>query len=373
MIGDWIRRASRGRGICIFLILLIMHPIANFSMRSRLFALIILFLFLGIPLILYWYFFHQNTSNLTIQTGEIWLEFHVRLEGKLQSDSLPLADKAFVFDRQCIGRCTLILPPLEYTLSLSASWREDIHDTIALRIGEKQTYSLQFHQKFSFTLIPPVRRDAVLESGLLENANASFGWIYRSIGTTAGWKYAALQTSDNKTTIGIVTLDRFITRITLPYEPQWAILDLSRQYIILDRWTSDRSILSLDGQQSIIFPYDETVLLVDTTTWWKVKTTYWVSIFEDGAWKKNRDYSDILDITPEFQIAYIDATDREKLSRGKFPTNESILLLIERRTGKWERLKSGLNIEGLLMYEGQAGFMDRDGNIGIFHLSGSSH
>ena len=338
-------------------------------MHSRLFALIILFLFLGAPLMLYWYFFHQNTSSLRIQTGEIWLEFHFRLEGKLQNDSLPLADKAFVFDRQCIGSCIITLPPLEYALSLSASWREDVHDTIALRIGEQQTYALQFKQKFSFTLITPGKRDEALESGLLQNANASFGWVYRSIGTTAQWEYIALHMTENTNDMGIVTVDQFLPLMSLPYHPQWATLDLSRQYIILDRWTSDRSILSLDGKQSIIFPYDEQVLLVDTTIGWKVKTLSWVYIFESGKWKKNMDFSDVLDINPEFQLAYIDARDTEKLSKRNFPANESILLLVDRRTEKWTRLKSGLNIEGFLKYEGQSGFLDSSWNIGILHLN----
>ena len=46
------------------------------------------------------------------------------------------------------------------------------------------------------------------------------------------------------------------------------------------------------------------------------------------------DFSDVLDINPEFQLAYIDARDTEKLSKRNFPANESILLLVDRRTEK---------------------------------------
>ena len=93
---------------------------ANFSMRARLYAVLILVLLIGIPAVLYWYFFTENTASLTVRTTGAG-EFQIELAGTLDNDSLPLADRLLSVQKRCKTECTIApIAPIRYTVTLTS-------------------------------------------------------------------------------------------------------------------------------------------------------------------------------------------------------------------------------------------------------------
>lgn len=101
-------------------------------MRPRILAIIILILFVGIPLGLYWYFYihHVAKIHFRIASSDI---FHITLAGTLDYSYLPLADAALHYDIECHSECTIgPIPPVSYTITFSGSGYET----------SKQSYTL---------------------------------------------------------------------------------------------------------------------------------------------------------------------------------------------------------------------------------------
>lgn len=70
-------------------------------MRSRLFALFILCIFLFVPGYIFWYFFHSKKASL-IFLAPPGTSFHVSLSGKFGLSYFPLFDKVFSYESDCV-------------------------------------------------------------------------------------------------------------------------------------------------------------------------------------------------------------------------------------------------------------------------------
>ncbi len=93
-------------------------------MRTRVLALIILFIFLGIPFGLYWYFFLHRTSSMQFHIAQE-TPVTITLEGTLEYDYLPLADSVLRFDQTCLMYCeTGPIAPALYRVTISGSGYE---------------------------------------------------------------------------------------------------------------------------------------------------------------------------------------------------------------------------------------------------------
>jgi hypothetical protein len=136
-------------------------------MRSRVLASVILLFFVGIPLILYWYFYREKISGIVF-VSESDIPYDVQLEGKLEYTYFPLFDKAFLYRSICSRSCIFEpVPPLVYDVTITASGREDIHDRISLTTGERYRYDV--HLPIRFVLLPsgklPIDSEESIPSG----------------------------------------------------------------------------------------------------------------------------------------------------------------------------------------------------------------
>lgn len=337
-------------------------------MRTRIFAVVILFIFLIVPFIGYWYFFRQNTSVVTFSPEDPDVSYTVVLRWNLDYKYLPLADKALIFEKECTGICDIILPPVIYDLQITASGSEAITDSITLSLGEGKKYSFRLVDVFTPVLREWIPTNPTLESNLLMNANTSLWWWYQNIGTTRWGKYYALRNIDGESSIGIITPDAYLRIMVLPFRPKNIALDLSREYIIIWQWIWDQYITSLDGSRSIVFPYGESIEIVDAQYGWKVKTSESVYILESGRWKKNPRYTDILDISSTERIGYIDKDDTAKLSLQNLTPGISVLEYIDRTTGVTTSLKKWIEIQWLFHLDGEYAYVWWDGDFFTFSL-----
>lgn len=289
--------------------------------------------------------------------------FTVKLSGTLKYEYLPLADKALVFEEACVTSCTIILPPVEYSVNLTSSDKESISDTLSLSLGEEKKYSITFADLFSYRPLVENKINSITEKGLIENAISELDWKYTHIGTGRGWRYLALREKDQDIDIGILTLEKFLPIIPLPIRPIGITLDLSRQYIIMGRDTSDQYIVSLDGQDSRVFDIPEKIQIVDLSWNSRVLTVDGVYELIAGKWKKNPRFTDYIDLSPTRRLGYIDKNDILKLSLQNLSPWVSVIQLIERDTGKSTIIKIGLDIQWFVHVDGKVGFLDMDGNI----------
>ena len=321
-------------------------------MRSRTLASIILTLFLLIPGVFYWYFFHTNISSLSFHFPAPWQEYEILLEGKLEYTYLPLADKMLIFREKCSSECTLIVPPSNYNLTITSTWMNDVRDMVTIRLWTKQVYAVQVSKKFSYTSYALRQVDPILEQSLLNNANTHFWWKYRHIGTTSSWEYLTLREMRDEYSIGILSVEWFRPIQQLPFLQKNIWLDSSRWYIIIDWSQDDRFISSIDGKDTTVFPLDGKIEIIDyNRSLWKVQTDKGVYAYEGWKWKKNPRFTDYIDISDTLRIGYIDRKDSSLLELSNFPLDTSILLLIHRKTGESRTLRSWLDILGLYHHE----------------------
>ena len=91
----------------------------------------------------------------------------------------------------------------------------------------------------------------------------------------------ALRENGNIYTVGILSAEKFRPLFDIPSRPKDISLDQSRQYIIIDRGDSDRFIYTRDGRQSIVFPFPETISIIDAEdAHWKIRTEAGVYTYE---------------------------------------------------------------------------------------------
>lgn len=103
-------------------------------MRTRVLALSILCIFLGIPFGLYWYFFLHRTSSMQFHIAQE-SPMTIMFEGTLEYDYLPLADSILRFEQTCLIYCeTGPIAPVLYRVTISGSGHETIRETYRLSV-----------------------------------------------------------------------------------------------------------------------------------------------------------------------------------------------------------------------------------------------
>lgn len=148
-------------------------------MRARVLAFVILLILLGIPSLLYWYFFSKQTSSFRVETN-ISSQIHVELQGTISDSFLPLADKFLVFQKDCLGVCEFSsIPPVEYKISVTAPGMIDMHDTQKVHPGESKKASYILHPELVVhESIENTLPDETLAASLIENANTTLSGAY---------------------------------------------------------------------------------------------------------------------------------------------------------------------------------------------------
>lgn len=124
---------------------------ANFSMRARLFALLILVLIIGIPAGIYWYFFTKNTASITVSvvSGE---DIHIRIAGTLDNENLPLADRLLELEQDCSEVCVFSpVAPIRYRITLTSPGKATIEEDIVVGVGEDKSISYRLQDDIIIT------------------------------------------------------------------------------------------------------------------------------------------------------------------------------------------------------------------------------
>ena len=131
---------------------------ANF-MRIKIFAILLLLLLVGLPVWLYWYIFSVHTSGIIFLADRDQI-FRVKLVGNFSFEYFPLFDKVFHYESTCQGSCIFRpVPPLTYTLTLTASGYTPITDDIALSFSEEKKYRPHFTPALSYQKIDHITED----------------------------------------------------------------------------------------------------------------------------------------------------------------------------------------------------------------------
>lgn len=338
---------------------------ANFSMRSRLLALAILIIIIGIPAGIYWYFFSRNTASLTISVGSD-VVFSVRLEGVIDNESLPLADRLIFIERECRATCVISpIAPIKYNLSLKSDSKTSIQDTIVINIWEDKEVAYTLSDEVQLELMTyTLKWDSTLAAPILANANNNTVQTeYTLIGIDSENTVYAERDAFGRRELGILTMDRFAPLYTVPSWVGTIALDKTWQYFlapVLDRGTL---ILSLDMQFQREIPVTNVTWYVRSDNEEKIYTQSWtISLF----WNKyvpNPRFTDWIDISWDMRIGYIASDDIDRLSLSNIVPRQSVLVSVDRRT--WESLiiQRWLDIDMLMYIDSVPVYVDQEGKI----------
>lgn len=344
---------------------------ANFSMRSRLFALVILVLVVGIPLSVYWYFFTKNTASLTLILP--WdVSYTVELRWTLDNANLPLADQLISLGKECTGTCVFApIAPISYALILTSTWKTQIQEDIIIPVGEDITrsYELQDDITIAPTVLSQLGSPAIA-SAIIANAQLKdTDYLYRLIGIDRdNIVYAERKSLSWKRELGTLSLDKFTPMWVFP---DWAgdmTLDITGDYFLVPLFSDKTIVMSrtLDSKKEIPRTW---VLGYVGWTEEKILTNSWVILGIDSSYGENPRYTDWLDISPSLRLWYMDASDTNKFSLSGYPPGESVLVLHDRITSKTTTIKRWVDMRFLFFLSGVPVFLDKDNNLYAIDIS----
>ncbi len=320
-------------------------------MRPRVLASVILLIFLIAPVVLYWYFYEQKITALIFQSDNN-TPYTVSLQGSLEYKYFPLLDKIFSYESICTGSCIFSpIPPLKYSITLSGSGKESVFDTVILAPWDSHKYRVSLKPTLhteKMTLLSPEKNDEWKDYLWLDQEGNS---VFLRMDSTSQkiWVYLWWRVSPLVTT-------------SLPILS--GKIDASRTYAILRGSTDEQHIYSLeDKRESIVFPYPEEIDIVTYSTYWKVRTKSTLYEYIWGNWIENIRFTDFIDISPRYRIGYIDTSDTRKLSLQNLPLDNSLFLLLDRKSTEVSIIKKWYNIRGFIFYKWLPSIIDTTGDI----------
>lgn len=301
-------------------------------MRSRLIAIFILVFLVCIPAWVYVYLYRMSVSSVVF-LAENNTPYTMHLSGKMEYTYFPLLDKIIEYKSTCQGSCIFSpIPPVHYTFTIESPGRDMISWSMKLNVWEQYTYNVHLTH--------------VLE--LVE------WWHYTPEYSSQNEAWYTIGTAiDGKT---YITQGREVWRendtefqkiFLLPSEPKQASLDTTGNFFLFDLGNGQSSIFSLDGKKNIVFSEEGKVLSVQAE-WdsWIVATQSWLYEFVSDSWRKNPRFTQYVDLSEKYRLGYIDEKDQQKLQLSNFPTNQSLLILLDRSTGKSEVVRKWISLQG---------------------------
>ena len=337
---------------------------SSIYMRSRIFAIIILIIFLVIPISLYWFFTTQKISSVTIIVS--WAsQFWVKIDGTFALDGLPLADSVLSYEKECVEICeiTPVLPAI-YQIVVSASWKSLIEDSIVLNTGEKIKRQYQMHDDFVFEKVDtiPDSRNMIT---ILDVYNSWNTVTIVPIGVDIDGKMWARRSVENISQLGIFSSWQFTPTQNLASPIRDILLDSSHSVLMAKIGTSDYVFFPVDGssQKQVSFDRDITITGVVPGKNWSFRTQtgswslVWARLIEDIR------FTDSIDVSPSIRLGYISRDDSQKLSLGNFPTGESLLIRLDRTTGESSIVRKWFDIDMFFYYKNTPAYIDWQNNI----------
>ncbi len=331
-------------------------------MRARALAVIILCVLVWIPLFLYWYFFTQKVSSVSIAVSDN-LPFTLDLQGTLSSSWLPLADKFLHFQEICVSSCTLSpVPPVKYSLTITSTGRVDIHEDFTLDSGESRKLLYTLNNDIQIKESGGESLDTNLGKAIVDNANTTLHADFSLVGVGERNRVYALRKQNNQVQLGILSLEKFTPFRTLPVEIQSMVLDRTWRFFLATLPNNRTFILSVNMDQETEVPvYPDSVVFMNDI--WKFQTSSWVYTYDGEELQENPRFTDFLDISPSIRLWYIDKDDTSRLSLSNFPSGESVLISLDRTTGKSYVVKKGLGIRTLFFHGATPAYIDPSENI----------
>ena len=336
---------------------------ANLSMRARLSALLILLVCIGIPAWLYWYFFRQQVASIHLIIPE-GISYHVTLQWKLQNDSLPLADKLIRIERECLWTCVISpVAPIRYDLMLTSSGKVNITDNIALTVSEQKFLNYAFREDIA------IEQADILLLGNPDIGAALVGnavkkdpdFTYTLVGVWRDDVVYAERISPTSRELGILSLERFSPLLDIPSWVGALSLDITGEYFIAPVFSTKTLLIARDISSQKEVPIRGVIWYSEGITESRILTDSGVVTEWRGSYGSNPRFTDWLDVSLSARIGYISRDDTERLALSNLPQGESILLSLDRATGKTQILKRWVDIRFLFLSQGVPVFLDSAG------------
>lgn len=332
-------------------------------MRARLFALFILLLLVGLPLLAYWYFFTDRIASVKI-TVPGGTHFSVELQWTLSSDWLPLADKFLVYHQDCDGLCEFSpIPPVVYSLTLTSTGKVTLEDTFVLKTGEKKSLSYMLNDDVAIREFTTSILNDDLGLSLVENANSTLSWTFDLVWVGQKNQIFATRKQGTMRQLWLLSSEKFIPFRSLLADMWEVHLDTTRRFFLIHLLSGRTLILATDMSKEI-----ETILVptsvVELQDGWKIQTQSGVYFYDSDVWaEENPRFSDFLDISPSKRLWYIAADDTNRLGLSNFAPWESVLVLLNRTNGQNYVVKRWLNIRTLYFDWTTPVYMDTSGRV----------
>ncbi len=318
-------------------------------MRARIQAVFILFSIISLPVLGYWYFYDEKITSLIFDnTGEY--PYTVELRWALSYKYFPILDKAIYYKSTCKDACIFRpIPPIPYDINITSPWMEMISDKKTLMRGSADTYKIVFMPALILTPLGQYLRE--------DTQNIS-------IGTSQAGEDIRME----KSATGMIWF--FLSWSEVPFFSTHATIasvqiDRTHSSLIIDTMTREKYIVDIYTGESMLYDRGDDILSAVMSYSWKIRTNNELYEHTGDTWQKNMRFTDYIDISPRWRIGYIDAWDTPIHAVQNISPQESLLILLDRKTGVQKILKKGTQISDLFFYLWKPAYRDVDGEVGL--------
>ncbi len=335
-------------------------------MRARILAIIILVVLLIIPISLYYYLTTHKVAKLSLHVSG-WNGYSAHLIGTFWVDELPITDTMLAYQQDCLDVCIFSpILPARYTITLTASGKTTISDTIFINSGDQVSKSYIFSDDIIFTPVWSITKDDAFAIALIDNAVSKNWWEFILIGTDINNKVWVMKKWENITDIGILSPQWFVTSRSISTPIVSHAIDLSHSVLMLGFAGGKSlymSVVDIKNEKEISSLAHLNILSVIPGNSWRFLTSSgtfelkWDRLIEDIR------FTNSIDISPQIRIGYIDKKDTSKLSLANFPLTDSLIIRLDRVTGESIVLRRGIDIQTLFYYNDAPAYIDLSGKI----------
>lgn len=314
-------------------------------MQSRVLAIIILLVLIGLPVLIWWIFFQKSTSYVVVNVGS-GITANVSLKWTFSNNFFPVADKIMEFSQNCENICRFgPIAPIKYNLEIKSPDFVDLTDEFVLANGQtlEKNYILtpKINYEFSdFTPETESQKSEIQDEIHSKNPNLTY------LGTDLKWRKWVIFLDNSTTSLWFLRWDNFISLKN--FSQIFGKIEFFRENnaFIFYNYSLDEAIfVDIDLQNILEIKLNENQkidkIFFDKN--WFVLENGILKEYKNSNFVENIRFSNFRDID-NYRLGYISQNDEKKLKIWNYnPDFGSVLVLLNRENG--DIFEVGRNLE----------------------------
>lgn len=314
-------------------------------MRSRILAIIVLLVLIGLPILIWWIFFQKSTSYVVVNVGS-GVIVNVSLKWTFSNNFFPVADKIMEFSQNCENICRFWpIAPIKYNLEIKSPDFVDLTDEFSLENGQtlEKNYILTpkiNYETSDFAIETDSQKSEIQDEIYSKNPNLTY------LGTDLKWRKWVISLDNSITSLWILRWDNFISLKN--FSQIFGKIEFFREhnsFIFYNYSLNEAILLDIDMQNilEIKLAENQKIDKIFFDKNWFVLSDWVLKEYKNSNFVENIRFSNFRDID-NWRMGYIAMNDEKRLKMSNYAiTDGGILVLLNRQN--WQIFEIGKNLD----------------------------